>query len=418
MNLTQATQLLSPKQIRSIAGSANARISIWSGAVRSGKTIASLIAFLIALATAPDQGLIIIVGRTLQTIERNVIEPLQDAKLFGVVALEVHHTRGSTTAVILGRTVHLIGASDARAEGRLRGLTAFLAYVDEATLVPESFFNQLLARLSVPGARLLATTNPDSPAHWLRKTFILRAAELGLAHWHFTLDDNPALDPVYVAALKAEYTGLWYRRFIEGAWCLAEGAVYDMWDERRHVVRELPNMIRMIALGLDYGTTNPTDAILIGLGADHTLYATAEWRWDSKLERRAIADVELSQRLRGWIGTLAMPGIPAYPEYVVLDPAAASFKEQLYNDGVSVTAGDNAVVDGIQTICSLLSIGRLKIHSSCRALLDEIPGYSWDDDKAMRGEDAPVKVADHALDALRYGIYTTRALWRPYVLAA
>jgi PBSX family phage terminase large subunit len=376
-----------------------------------------LIAFLIAIATAPDQGLIIIVGRTLQTIERNVLEPLQDATLFGSVAAEVHHTRGSTTAVILGRTVHLIGASDARAEGRLRGLTAFLAYVDEATLVPEGFFNQLLARLSVPGARLLATTNPDSPAHWLRRTFILRAAELGLAHWHFTLDDNPALDPAYVAALKAEYTGLWYRRFIEGAWCLAEGAVYDMWDEKRHVVTELPNMIRMIALGVDYGTTNPTDAVLIGLGADRCLYAAAEWRWDSKLERRALADVELSKRLRGWLGTLAMPGIPASPEYFVLDPAAASFKEQLYNDGVTVTAGDNAVVDGIRTVSSLLSLNRLKIDASCKDLLDEIPGYSWDDDKALKGEDAPVKAADHALDALRYGVHTTRALWRPYVLA-
>lgn len=418
MNLTQATQLLSPKQIRSIAGSRGARISIWSGAVRSGKTIASLIAFLIALATAPDQGLIIIVGRTLQTIERNVLDPLQDVKLFGVVALDVHHTRGSNTAVILGRTVHLIGASDARAEGRLRGLTAFLAYVDEGTLVPEAFFTQLLARLSVPGARLLVTTNPDSPAHWLRRAFILRAAELGLAHFHFALDDNPALDPAYVAALKAEYTGLWYRRFIEGAWCLAEGAIYDMWDEKRHVVDDLPDMIRVISLGVDYGTTNPTDAILIGLGADRCLYAIAEWRWDSKLERRALADVELSKRLRGWLGTVAVPGLPARPEYVVLDPAAASFKEQLYNDGVQVTHGDNAVVDGIQTICSLLSLGRLKVHSSCKHLLDEIPGYSWDDDKALKGEDAPVKVADHALDALRYGIYTTRALWRPYVLAA
>jgi len=416
MNLTQATQLLSRKQIRSIAESARSRISIWSGAVRSGKTIASLIAFVIAIATAPDQGLIVVVGRTLQTIERNVIEPLQDAKLFGPVASQVHHTRGATTAVILGRTVHLIGAADARAEGRLRGLTAFLAYVDEGTLVPEGFFNQLLARLSVPGARLLVTTNPDSPAHWLRKNFILRAAELGLAHWHFTLDDNPALDPAYVAALKAEYTGLWYRRFIEGAWCLAEGAIYDMWDEKRHVVRELPTMIRMLALGVDYGTTNPTDAILIGLGADRCLYAAAEWRWDSKIQRRALADVELSKQLRGWLGTLVMPGIPATPEYFVLDPAAASFKEQLYNDGVSVTQGENAVVDGIRTVASLLSLGRLKVDISCMHLIDEVPGYSWDDDKALKGEDAPVKVADHALDALRYGIYTTRALWRPYVL--
>ncbi|MFI6769485.1 hypothetical protein [Streptomyces sp. NPDC050355] len=125
---------LSHKQVRSIV-QASARINIWHGAVRSGKTIASLL----AVAEAPPSGLIIVLGRSLQTIERNVFEPLRDPSLFGPVAAQVRHTRGATTATVLGRTVHLIGAADARAEGRLRGLTASLAYVDELTLLPEAF---------------------------------------------------------------------------------------------------------------------------------------------------------------------------------------------------------------------------------------------------------------------------------------
>ncbi|MCO6693904.1 PBSX family phage terminase large subunit, partial [Streptomyces sp. Vc17.3-30] len=83
-----------------------ARINLWHGSVRSGKTIASLLAFVIAVATAGPSGLIIVVGRSLQTIERNVLEPLQDRALFGPLARHVVHTRGATTAVILGRTVH------------------------------------------------------------------------------------------------------------------------------------------------------------------------------------------------------------------------------------------------------------------------------------------------------------------------
>lgn len=168
---------LSRKQLRSI-GQAARRINLWHGSVRSGKTIASLLAFVIAVATAGPSGLIIICGRSLQTIERNCLEPLQDAALFGPLAQHVVHTRGATTATILGRTIHLIGAADARAEGRLRGLTAQLAYCDEATLLPEGFWTQLLARLSVPGARLYATTNPDSPRHWLKTGYIDRAHEL------------------------------------------------------------------------------------------------------------------------------------------------------------------------------------------------------------------------------------------------
>ncbi|MFE6742317.1 terminase large subunit domain-containing protein [Streptomyces tubercidicus] len=245
---------LSRKQLRSVV-QASARINLWHGAVRSGKTIASLLAWLLAVAEAPPSGLILVVGRSLQTIERNVFEPLADPSLFGPVAAQVRHTRGATTATVLGRTVHLIGAADARAEGRLRGLTASLAYVDEATLLPEGFWVQLLARLSVPGARLLATTNPDSPRHWLKAGYLDRAHELDLKAWHFRLDDNPSLSADYVAALAAEYVGLWKRRMIDGAWVVAEGAVFDTYDEQQHVVDVLPQM-RRHWLGIDYGTSN------------------------------------------------------------------------------------------------------------------------------------------------------------------
>ncbi|PRX91975.1 PBSX family phage terminase large subunit [Allonocardiopsis opalescens] len=407
---------MSPAQIRSIVDSLSTpQIALWCGAVSSGKTIASLLAFLIAITQAPDRGLIVIVGRTLQTIERNILDPLQSVELFGVVALQVHHTTGSTTAVILGRTVHLVGASDARAESRIRGATIALAYCDEATLVPQSFWMMLLSRLRVPGAKLLATTNPDSRSHWLRKEFILRAGEVGLRHFHFTIDDNPSLDPTYVELLNAQYTGLWYRRFILGEWSLAAGAVFDMWDEQRHVVDDLPGMTRWLALGVDYGTTNPFAALLLGLGSDGCLYLASEWRWDSKAESRQLTDMEYSQRVRAWLQTVPIPGAPGVvgpvPEWWVVDPSAASFRVQLHRDGISARLGDNEVIPGLRVFASLLASGQLKVHRSCAGLIDEVAGYSWDTAKAERGEDAPVKVDDHSLDAARYAIYTTRSLW-------
>ncbi|MGW0550550.1 PBSX family phage terminase large subunit [Streptomyces altiplanensis] len=409
---------LSRKQIRSIAN-ATARINIWHGAIRSGKTIASLVAFLIAIAAAPSSGLVVIVGRSLQTIERNVLDPLQDETLFGPVAALVHHTRGATTAVILGRTVHLIGAADSRAEGRLRGMTACLAYVDEATLIPRGFWNQLLGRLSVPGARLMATTNPDNPGHWLRKEFISRSADLNLNSWQFTLDDNPALDPAYVSSLKAEYVGLWYRRFILGHWVQSEGAIYEMFDTERHVVTELPTITRWLCDAIDYGTVNPFADLLIGLGSDQRLYVVSEYRHDSRATRRQMTDSEYSQARRRWLTSVPHPGsnvLGITPEWTIVDPSAASFIEQLHRDGVSgVMPADNTVLDGIRGVASLLSADRLRIHRSCVGLIDELPGYSWDDKKAAKGEDAPVKRDDHSCDALRYGVRTTEALWRPHI---
>src|SRR5205085_1808887 len=108
---------------------------------------------------------------------RNVFGPLSDPAITGDVASMVAYTRGAPTASILGREIEVITANDAKAEGRLRGLTCSGIYVDEATLVPEEFFTQALARLSVPGSMMFATTNPGAPSHWLRKKYLLRSSD-------------------------------------------------------------------------------------------------------------------------------------------------------------------------------------------------------------------------------------------------
>ncbi|MFD9444959.1 PBSX family phage terminase large subunit [Streptomyces sp. NPDC060001] len=409
---------LSPAQIRSIVESQDAPIALWSGAVSSGKTIASLIAFLLRLAVAPDHGLVVVVGRTLQTIERNLIDPLQSSYLFGPLAKHVHHTTGSTIATILGRTVHLIGASDARAEGRIRGSTIALAYVDEATLVPYEFWMMLLSRLRVGDqSRLLATTNPDGPFHWLRKEFIQRGLAVGLHHWHFTLDDNPSLAPTMVARLKAQYTGLWYRRFILGDWCLASGAVFDTFDDTRHVVDILPDMRRWMAVGIDYGTVNPFVGLLIGHGVDERLYVASEYRHDSRTALRQLTDAQYSKGVQSWLASYDHKGVQGVrPDWIFIDPSASSFMTQMWADGVQgIAKADNDVKDGIRSVSMALGANILSVHRSCAGLLGELPSYAWDEKAALAGEDKPLKVNDHSCDALRYGLHSTAHEWRHLV---
>ncbi|MFD0883861.1 PBSX family phage terminase large subunit [Streptosporangium algeriense] len=405
IDLAQVTSALSPKQIRSVV-EAEARINLWEGSVRSGKTIASLLKWLMFVANPPRGGELVMVGRTRDSIFRNAFGPLMNPDIFGTLASQVHYNNGAPTATILGRTVHVLGANDAKAEPKVRGMTGAGAYVDEGTMIPKDFFDQLNARCSVPGARLFVTTNPDNPAHWLRKQYMLRPTETSLRSWHFQLDDNPHLPAEYVATLKSTYVGLWYRRFILGHWVQAEGAVYDMWDESRHVVDVLPPIVQWIACGIDYGTTNPFAALVLGLGDDGRLYLTREWRYDSKLKRRSLTDAEYSQRLRDWLGQ------GSWPQYIVVDPSAASFRAQLHQDGVTSTLGDNEVLPGIRTVASLLATDRLRVHRRCTGFIEEAPGYSWDDKKAEEGIDEPIKAADHSLDGGRYGIHTTRAIWQ------
>lgn len=409
---------LSAKQVASIVDREDARICVLEGAVRSGKTFATCLRFFAMVDQAPTSGLILITGRTLQTIERNILDPMADPTLFGILAETVMHTRGSSTARIMGREVHLIGAADARAETKLRGLTACLAMADEATLMPEDFWTQLLARLSVPGARLLATTNPGSPRHWLKVKFLDRAHEpdLSLASWHFGLEDNPSLTEEYKRNLKAANTGLFYERNVLGRWVAAEGAIYSMFDPALHVVphASLPPMERILSVGIDYGDVHPTCGVMLGLGRSPagvpTLYVVDEWT------PRTMVMADRSLALRTWLASQPNP-LWRTPEWVVVDSAAAAFKLQLFHDGVSnVMNSDKAsVVNGIRTVGSLLGTGRLVFSDRCVKLIDELPSYAWDPKATERGEDAPVKLGDDLADALRYACHTTRALWRPYI---
>lgn len=404
---------------------ATARINIADGAVRSSKTISTLLRWLQLVRTLPP-GNLLMTGKTERTLRRNILDVL--VEMLGPKRCRI--VAGSGEMHLLGRKVYLAGANNELAVEKIRGLSLVGAYVDEVSLIPEAYWIMLLTRLSMPGATLLGSTNPDSEAHWLKVNYLDRARlwldhnghvhhstdpdALNLHRMSFTLHDNPNLSPEYVDEVSREFAGLWYRRLILGEWCLAEGVVYESWDPARHVIPavKVPRIDRWLCTAIDYGTTNPFHALLVGLGSDGRLYVTNEWRWDSRRTRAALTDAEYSHRLRAWIGELGV-----HPEWIIVDPSAASFSQQLLRDGRPSHPGDNAVLDGIRTVASLLATGRLLVSDACPELIKEIPAYAWDPKASLAGEDAPIKANDHGVDALRYGLHTTRELWLPHLTA-
>lgn len=420
---------LSPKQMWSIDQSTTRKHALWVGAVSGGKTIASLFALLIAIRNARGVGLIVIVGKTLQTIERNVLEPLQSRELFGDLAALVVHTRGSSMATILGREVHLVGANDVRSEEKIRGSTIEIGYVDEATLLPAGFWEMLLTRLRVRGARLLATTNPGSTNHWLRVNYILDAAHQNLVVFHFTMHDNPLYfeggdpGPQYIADMEAAFrkSPLFFDRMIRGLWTNAEGAVYDLWRPELHVVdwERMPPMRRLLGVAVDYGTTHPTAAVMLGLGYDRKLYAVDELRIEAGSTDTRYTDAQQSALLRAWLkrNDHLPEGNYLKPEYVIADQAGASFRVQLAADGLYTDAADKDVAYGIGLITSLLGQGKLLVSTRCPGIIREMPDYLWDAKKSERGVDEPDKARgdDDSLDAFRYVVTTLESLWRPEI---
>lgn len=414
---------LSGKALQAVRHS-TASINAFEGSVRSGKTFASMLMWMRYARTGPA-GPLLMVGRTQRTVKQNLIDPM--VEMLG--AKRCRYVAGAGVLYLFGRTVYVVGADNEASVTKIQGLTLAGAYVDECATLPKSFFNMLYSRLSIEGSQLFLTSNPAGPQHWLKVDWLNRARlwvdrdgrltenpnGVDLHRFTFKLEDNPHLPPGYVTRIKSSYTGLFYRRYVNAEWVAGEGAVFDFWDPVQHVVSDLPLIRRWVAAGIDYGTVNPFHAVLLGLGSDGVLYATSEWRWDSRARKRQLNDALYSKHVREWLDGVPVPGMSGtgvHPEWTVVDPSAASFWTQLHDDGLDPRKGDNSVLDGIRLLSSLLAGGQLKIHRSCAHLIDEMPSYSWDEKAAAAGEDAPVKEADHGVDALRYALKTTYQEWR------
>ncbi len=403
--------VMSDTQINSLTDSV-ARINIWHGSVRSSKTIMSIVRWLEYVKTAPG-GKLLMIGKTERTLKRNILDVIEDM----VGRKYYHFSSGKGEVKIFNRVIDIVGANDERSENKIRGTTLAGAYGDELTLWPESFFKMLMTRLSVKGSMFFGTTNPDSPYHWLKRDYLdmegVIAADgkpkIDMRSFHFTLHDNPALDPDYIRALENEYSGLWYKRFIQGLWVMAEGVIYDMFNNEEHVLNEPPINVMQFDryyVPIDYGTANPTVFLMIGermsSEGEREAYILDEYYYDSRKEQRQKTNAQYAADLVDFIGETNVLSI-----YV--DPSAKSFITELrQTDGItaSVVEAVNDVVEGIREVGKKLQKGLLFVMRKCTNVLREFNAYVWDAKAQKHGEDKPVKENDHALDALRYYVFT------------
>lgn len=380
----------------------DARINILEGAVRSGKTVGMIPKWLNYMLNGPP-GLLVITGVSKETIYDNVLRDLFDT----VGDHNYRYNQQNGLIRMFGRDIKVIGAKDEGSEKYLRGKTLAGAYCDELTLMPEKFFKQLLNRLSVKGAKLYATTNPDSPYHYLYTEYITDKEKLesGMVKvYHFELDDNPNLDDEYKSFIRNAYSGFWYLRMIEGKWVVAQGAIYDMWDKELNIFddTDLPPGFKRRAqryVAIDFGTQNAM--VYLDCWDDgETVWILDEYYYDGRKKGKQKENSEYADDFQKFVGS-------EYPRFVIIDPSAASFKTTLRNRGFRIKDADNEVLEGIRMVSTLMAQRKLRVHrQKCPNLLNEIGGYVWDEKAALRGVEQPVKQNDHACDALRYFVKT------------
>lgn len=371
---------------------------IADGAIRSGKTLSMSLSFVLwAMSTFHDQNFGM-AGKTIGSFRRNVLFLLRIMlKSRGYTV--AYNRSDNLLTVSKGDTVnyfYIFGGKDERSQDLIQGITLAGMFFDEVALMPESFVNQATGRCSVDGSKFWFNCNPGSPQHWFKVEWIDKCEEKQLLYLHFTMEDNLSLSEKIKERYRNMYRGVFFKRYILGLWCVAEGLVYSMFDEDKHTTDELMEGAKEYIVSVDYGTVNPFSAGLWAFDGKNSI-REQEIYYNSRENGERVDDEAYYKMLDEMIGDKKVT-------YIIVDPSAASFIEVIKKYGkYIVKKADNDVLDGIRVVTTMLNKGMIKIHKSCKNCISEFGLYCWDEDK---GDDTVKKESDHAMDDTRYYCYT------------
>lgn len=371
---------------------------IADGAIRSGKTLCMSLSYVLWAMESFNQQNFGMAGKTIGSFRRNVLFWLK-LMLKSRGYQVVDHRSDNLIIVSKGDTqnfFYIFGGKDERSQDLIQGITLAGMFFDEVALMPESFVNQATGRCSVTGSKFWFNCNPDNPRHWFKVNWIDKCEEKHIIYLHFTMDDNLSLSEKIKERYRSMYVGVFFKRYILGLWCVAEGLVYSMFDEEKHVTDERMSGALEYIVSIDYGTVNPFSA---GLWAFDGKYSQreAELYYNSREVGKRVDDEAYYKMLKELIGDRKV-------SCIIIDPSAASFIEVIKKYGeYTVRKADNDVLDGIRVVTTMLNKGLLKIYKDCTSCINEFGLYCWDEEK---NNDTVIKENDHAMDDTRYYVYT------------
>lgn len=415
----------SQKHKEYIKSALNNRMCVAEGAIRSGKTIDHCIIASMYLETCADK-IHLASGSTIGNAKLNI----GACNGFGLENLFKGRCRwgqykGNEALIIQTKTgekiVIFAGGGKADSYKKILGNSYGLWIATEinehydcddsrSSFIKVAFGRQLASERPL----VLWDLNPSSPADPIYENYIDLYKEQykgGYQYQHFTMADNLSISPERQKEIESQYVkgSIWYRRDILGERCIAEGLIYPMYEEAkgealfRLKTDGTSEFYDEIGLSIDYGTQNAFAAILWGR-YDGVWYAYKNYYYSGRKEGRQKTDEDYADDL----DLLTEDIVLQYGQKieVVIDPSAASMKATLRKRSrYKVRDADNDVADGLRETATALQKGLIKIHPDLKDFWKEIAGYVWDN---TSGEDRPIKVDDHDMDALRYWVKTKK----------
>ena len=360
---------------REFLDNANHRWNIKEGATRSGKTYLDYFVIpkrIRRVAGLP--GLTVILGNTKGTLQRNVIEPLQD--MYGTEL--VSSIRSDNTAMLFGEKCYCLGADKANQVDRIRGASIKYCYGDEIATWHEDVFTMLKSRLDKSYSKFDGTLNPEGPHHWFKKFL---ESDADIYRQSYTIDDNPTLDHRFVESLKREYAGtVYYDRYILGRWKSAEGAIYrHLADTPGDFILYDTPPVMFATIGVDFGGNGSATAFNC-TGYTHGMRDVVTLKEyykkgivsPAELERDFVAFVQECKR------------------YFIVGDAYCDSAEQTLIQGLRVAcakagigitirnARKGEINDRIRFFCRLQATAQHKIMYECKHTLEAFQTAVWD----------------------------------------
>ena len=313
-----------------------------------------------------------------------------------------------------GSEILVAGLDDAERSEKVLGNEFITVFLNEATQFSWETVQMAATRLAqkawdakgrqaVP--KLILDCNPRGPRHWLHAVGVRQidpesGKELNdKANWArlpwSAFDNRDNLPKEYLEGLAA-LPEIMKKRMLDGIWCDNAGAVYQEFSEEKHVVAPFPIQDDWRRLrAIDFGYTNPFVCLWGAVDPDGRLYIYREWY------KNATRTAEHARMIRELSGT---------ERYVitVADHDAAE-RAELESLGIRTTAAEKNVISGIQRVkCRLAQAGdgrpRLYFFDNLKNILSEMYDYRWAPEGSSNAKEEPLKLNDHAMDALRYMI--------------
>ena len=391
MNLNK---LYTPKQIEILKRTNTSDFFILGlhGAKRTGKTVINNDIFLrelrrvrkIADQLKIKEPMYILAGVSSKTIQNNVLQ-----EIYNRYQLDIKFDKHNSFTLFGVKVVQAFTGTIAGLGG-IRGMTAFGAYINEASLANETVFKEIISRCSGDGARIVFDTNPDNPEHWLKKDYIDSKSE-NIISYHFELDDNTFLSERYIKNIKESTpSGMFYDRDIKGLWVTGEGVVYSDFDGNKHFISDISGIeFETYIAGVDWGYSHYGSIIVFGIDKDNKWYL---------IEEHATQFKEIDY----WV-TIALGVKERYGNInFYCDSARPEHVERFRRERIRAINADKSVLSGIEEVARLIKLNRFFVLSpKVKQFKKEIYNYIWDEKTGN-----PVKENDDVMDAMRYAVYS------------